>query len=275
MAEADDDFLVLDAAADVGLCLVGRGVALLDLEGDLVGSAVLGAFESADGSGDAGVEVGAGAGDDAGSEGGGVELVLGVEDERGVHGADPLGGGGMAVEEMEEVGADAVVLCFNGDAAAVACEVVPVEEDGAERGKEAVGDEEGGGCGVGLGFGLDGGEHGDADVEDVHGVRGAGDLLEGDFDGLGKAAQAAQALLVVGELGGGGEMAVEQEVGDLFELAVGGELMDVVAAVVEIVAGSADGAEGGVAGGDAGEGYGFFGLEGGGFGHGSPWSLRR
>ena len=104
-----------------------------------------------------------------------------------------------------------------------------------------------------------------------------GDLLERDFDGLGEAAEAAQALLVVGELGGGGELAVEEEVGDLFELAVGGEVEDVVAAVVEVVAVAAYGAEGGVAGGDSGEGYGFFWLEGvgGGFGgHGHPCEAR-
>jgi len=59
VAEADDDFLVVDALPDVGLGFVGGGIALLDLEGYFVGSAVLGAFEGADGSGDAGVEVGA------------------------------------------------------------------------------------------------------------------------------------------------------------------------------------------------------------------------
>src|ERR1700679_1140320 len=127
----------------------------------------------------------------------------------------------MAVEEMEEVSADAVVVCFNGDSSAVVCEVVPVEEDGAERGHEAVGDVECGVVSVGLGFGLDGGEHGDPDAEDAHGMRGGGDLLEGDLDWLGKAAQAAEALLVVGELVSGGEMAVKQEVGYFFELAVG------------------------------------------------------
>jgi hypothetical protein len=57
-------------------------------------------------------------------------------------------------------------------------------------------------------------------------------------------------------------MPVEEEVGDFFELAVGGEVEDVIAAVMKIVAVAADGAEGGVAGGDSGEGYGFFGLEG-------------
>jgi hypothetical protein len=180
----------------------------------------------------------------------------------------------MAVEEMEEVCSDGVVVCFDFDAMAGVREVVPVEEDGAERGHEAVGDVEGGVDGVGLGFGLDGGEHGDADAEDVHGMRGGGDLLERDFDWLGKAGEAAEALLVVGEFVRGGEMAVEQEMGDFFELAVGGEIEDVVAAIVEVVAVAADGAEGGVAGGDAGEGYGFLGLEGGGGGFGGHGYLR-
>ena len=99
---------------------------------------------------------------------------------------------------MEEVAADAVVVGFDFDAMAVVREVVPVEEHGAERGHEAVGDVEGGVVGVGLRLGLDGGEHGDAYAEDVHGVRGGGDLFERDLYGLGKAAQAAETLLVVG-----------------------------------------------------------------------------
>src|ERR1700677_745781 len=111
---------------------------------------------------------------------------------------------------MEEVSADAVVVGFYNDAMAGVGEVVPVEEDGSERGHEAVGDVEGGVVGVGLGFGLDGGEHGDADAEDVHGMRGRGDLLECYLDGLREAAKAAETLLVVGELGGGGEVAVEE-----------------------------------------------------------------
>ena len=42
VAEADDDFVVGDAAADIGFGLVGRGVAALNLERDFVGAAVLG-----------------------------------------------------------------------------------------------------------------------------------------------------------------------------------------------------------------------------------------
>src|SRR5271170_787443 len=44
-------------------------------------------LEGADGSGDSGVYVGKGGGDDAGGEGGGVQLVVGMEDEGDVEGA--------------------------------------------------------------------------------------------------------------------------------------------------------------------------------------------
>ena len=46
MAEADDDFLGGDAPHDVRLGFVGRGVALLDLEGDLIGAAMLRAAQA-------------------------------------------------------------------------------------------------------------------------------------------------------------------------------------------------------------------------------------
>ena len=90
MAEADHDFLVGHAPADVRLGFVGRVVALLDFERHFVGAAVFRAAQRADGAGDAGIDVRAGAGDHARRERGGVELVLGVQIERGVHGAHPV-----------------------------------------------------------------------------------------------------------------------------------------------------------------------------------------
>ena len=90
MAEADDHFLVRDARADVLLGLVRRVVALLDLERDFVGAAVLRAAQRADRAGDRRVHVGARAGDHARGERRRVELVLGVEDERRVHRMHPL-----------------------------------------------------------------------------------------------------------------------------------------------------------------------------------------
>ena len=78
--------------------------------------------------GDGGIEVRTGAGDDAGGEGRGGELVFGVEDHRGVHGADVAFAGRAAVQEVEEVGADAVVVGLDVDAAAVVGVVVPGEQ---------------------------------------------------------------------------------------------------------------------------------------------------
>ncbi|MNC64237.1 hypothetical protein D3C75_1144240 [compost metagenome] len=73
-------------------------------------------------------------------------------------------------------------------------------------------------------------------------------------------------------------MAVHQQVGDLFKFAAGGHIQDVVATVVQVVAGEAHGTQGGIAGGGAGEGDGFLRLEAGGFGNGAhhmfPHSVR-
>src|SRR3981189_2102109 len=69
-----------------------------------VGSAMEWALEGANGTGDGGVDVGEGGGNDAGGEGAGVELVVGVEDERDVEGAGGGVGGLLAVEHPEEVG---------------------------------------------------------------------------------------------------------------------------------------------------------------------------
>ena len=49
-------------------------------------------------------------------------------------------------------------------------------------------------------FGFERGEHGDADAEDVHGVRGGGKLLERDLYALRKSAQAAEVLFVLDQL---------------------------------------------------------------------------
>ena len=69
---------------------------------------------------------------------------------------------------------------------------------------------------------------------------------------------------------------MHQQVGDFLELAGGGDVENVIATVVQIVAAAPHGAQGGVAGGGAAQGYGFLRLEanGGGFyGSGHRWYL--
>ena len=78
----------------------------------------------------------------------------------------------------------------------------------------------------------------------------------------GQTAQAKQAGLVRGQLRSVGQLAVDQQVRDFFKLAVRGQVGDVVAAIVQIVAALAHGANGGVACGRARQRNGLFGFEG-------------
>src|SRR5690606_15771514 len=140
MAEADDDFFVFHTAADVGLGFVGGFVALLHFEGDFVGTTVLGPAQGADAPGNRRIHVGTRAGNDPAGEGGGVEFVLRVQNERGVHGAHPFIAWGVTVQQVQEVPTDAVVVGLHVDDAAVVAVVVPVQQGRAHAGHDAVGD---------------------------------------------------------------------------------------------------------------------------------------
>jgi len=104
MAEAGDFFLF---GKHLPYVLDGIGAGLVDgveePHGGFIGATVEGAFEGADGSGDGGVDVGEGGGDDAGGEGAGVQLVIGVEDERDIEGIGGSVRGLLSVEHPEEV----------------------------------------------------------------------------------------------------------------------------------------------------------------------------
>ena len=140
VAEADDDFLVGDARHDVFFSVIRRLVTVHHLEAHFIGAAVFGATQGADAAGDRGVDVGAGAGDDTAGEGRGVVFVFGVEIERGVHRAHPGCRGGLAVQQVQEMTADRIIIGFDVDALAVLAVVVPVEQHGAEAGHQPVGD---------------------------------------------------------------------------------------------------------------------------------------
>jgi hypothetical protein len=270
VAEADHHLLGLHAAADVGLGVVGRVVALLHLEGHLVRAAVLGAAQRADGAGNARIHVAARAGDDARGEGGGVELVLGVEVQRGVHGALPGGAGFLAVQQVQEMRADGVVVRLDGDALALRAPVVPVEQHGAQAGQQAVGDVTRAGRVVVVLLGQHAAQGRDPGAHHVHGVAAGRELLQRVLHAGGQAAQGLELGLVGLELGARGQLAVYQQVGDFLEFADLGDVQDVVAPVVQVVAAATHGAQRGVAGGHAREGDGFLGLDGGGggFAHG-------
>ena len=108
MAEADDDFFVGDAAAYVGLGLIGSCVAGLNFERDFVGAAVLGTFERTNSAGDGRVHVGSRSGDDARCKRGSVELMLGVKNQRSLHGRGPQRAGCFAMQQVKKMRGDGI-----------------------------------------------------------------------------------------------------------------------------------------------------------------------
>src|SRR5690606_19070153 len=119
------------AASNILLGLVGRGIAFLDLEGDLVGTAGLGPPQGTNGARNGRVDVRTCPRNGAGGEGRGVEFVLRVEIERRVHGPFPARGGCLAVQQMQEVRTDRVVVGLDLDAATILRVMVPIKQHGA------------------------------------------------------------------------------------------------------------------------------------------------
>ena len=66
--------------------------------------------------------------------------MLGVQDQRGVHGFFPRRRRFFAVQQVQEMATDGIIIGFDLDAPAVVGEVVPVQQHGAERRHQAVGD---------------------------------------------------------------------------------------------------------------------------------------
>src|SRR5258706_806493 len=263
MAEADDHLLFGDAPRHIGLGFVGRVIAADGIERELVGAAVLRPLERADSAGDRGVQVGAGAGDDAAGESRGIEFVLGVEDQRGMHRAYPQLALRLAVQQREEVAGDRVVVGFHFDAPARMREVVPVQQHRAEARHQPVGDVARLGQLVILAFRQHRAERRAGGTHHVHRVAICRDALENVLHQRGDAALRLELPLVGGELGLGRQLAVYQQIGDFLEFAAIGDVENVVAAIVEVVAAAPDRAQGCVSGRDSGQGDRFLRFNGG------------
>ena len=81
MTETDHDFFTADAFADVGFGFVGIAVAFLNIVSHLVRTAVFRTFQRADCTGDTGIHIRTRTGNHAGGEGGGVELMLRIQNQ--------------------------------------------------------------------------------------------------------------------------------------------------------------------------------------------------
>jgi hypothetical protein len=200
MAEADHDFLGLDAAADVGLGLVRVVVALLDLEGDLVGAAVLRAAQRADAAGDAEymslpvpaitrpVKVEALNSCSAYRL---SECASRAPQRRSDASCRAAGAGSAADRVVVGLDLDALAVVRSGTSTAASSRARP----------SAVGDVARAGRVVVVLLGQHAAEHRDAGAHHVHRMRGGRQLLQRGLDGGGQAAQRLQLGLVGAQFG--------------------------------------------------------------------------
>ncbi len=178
------------------------------------------------------VHVGQRGRDHAGGERGGVQLVLRVEHERGVEGARGHRRGLLAGEHVEEVRGVAERLRWRHRREAVSDPVV-----GADRGGHLAREPRRlppvGRAGVVGGVGIVHAEDGDGGLQDPHRVGLARHQREGPREAVGDGARRHQLGHEAIARGAAGQVALPQEIGDLLERGLPGQLVDVVAAIGE------------------------------------------
>jgi hypothetical protein len=238
VAEAHDLAPVRERVVEPGGGAFGAALAHADLvervHDGLVGAAVQGPLQGADGPDDRGVQVGQGRRDHPRGERGGVERVLGVEDHRHVERRDDLELGRLAEGLPQEVGRVAEVVARFDELELVTAALV-VGDDRGQRGEQPDGLVEARlarvveRVRVGRADDAHGGAH------DVHRVRGERQLVDDALDLVVEAAVRPLALLELGELAVVGKLAEPEQVGDLFEGDGCRELLHRVAAVQQRV----------------------------------------
>ena len=248
MAEAHDLFLLGQHPAHALVGGLGAVETLDQLHRRLVSTAVKRAAQGADSAGDGGVEIGQGCGDHPRGEGGGVEFVLGIKDQRDIEHAAMELRRRLVVQQVQEMPGHTVIVGDGVDAHAILVETPPVQQHRRERREQPVSHVE---LARKIAFGLEVAEQGAAGAQNVHRMGVARDGFQRRLERIGQPAQALEALHVGIELGLRRQAAVMQQVGHFLEPGVLRQVVDVVAPVGEAGAFLADGADRRFAGGDS------------------------
>ncbi len=245
VAKAHDLVLAFQHAQQLGSGLLRALETLDQLHRRLVGTAMQRATQRTDGSGYTGVQVGQGRGTDAGGEGRGVELVLGVEDQRHVHDLDVQLARLLAVQQVQEVATEGVFVTAAVDTHAVVGEAVPVAHHRREQRQQAIGLVT---LGIEGQFGFQGTQHRTTRAHHVHRVGVTRDALEHFLQGLRQVTQALELALVVGQFGFAWQLAVQQQVSDFLELGTRRQVTHIVTTIGQPGTGLAHGRQCGLAG---------------------------
>jgi hypothetical protein len=207
-----------------------------------IGAAVQRAFERSDAGDDGGIDIGERGGGDARGEGGGVEFVVGVQDECHVEGVLHYVVGSLAGQSVEEVRGEAEVRVVIDGRQVFAQAVVGGRDGGGLRHQPYTLAPIGFDRRVRL-FRVEHAEHGNGGAQHVHGIGGGGDDLQEIDHARGQRTSSHQVASEVIELRLFGQPAIPKKKDDFFENRIFGQGMDVVAAVAEDALKSVDVAE--------------------------------
>jgi hypothetical protein len=156
------------------------------------------------------------------------------------------------VKQMQEMSADGVIVGLHIDAHAALGVVIPVAQHRAQGCQQPVGQIARAFSGMIVRFRHATTERRHAGSQYVHGMAGGRQLFQDGSYGGRQQAQCFQFGFVGRELLFVRQRLVHQQVRYFLKLALRGDIEDVVAAVVQIVAGSANRAQRGIARGNAG-----------------------
>ena len=170
--------------------------------------------------------------------------MLGIQHQRGIHAAFVQCRWLLAMQQMQEMCCNRVVIRHQVDAFLIMAEVVPVQQHGAKAGNQAVGNMLGTGYIMVIGFLFQGAERGTTGTHYVHRVGRGGDLFKHVFELDRQAAQRLELIVIRRQLGTRRQRAVDQQIGDLLERSVLGQFKNVIAAIVQIIAGMTHRADG-------------------------------
>ena len=194
MAEAHDELFSADEFENASFCIIGCVEMLDEFHGGFIGSSVQRAPQRADSASDGGIEVRQGRGDGAGGESGGIEFMLGVENQGHIDGAAVELIGLLAVQHMEELPGYAVIVRCRFNPFAALVKVVPVEQHRAKAGSQPVGY---GDLVARRPFGLQSPEHRTTGTHHIHGVSADRNLFEYRLERCRQPAHFAQRFLVI------------------------------------------------------------------------------
>ena len=157
--------------------------------------------------------------------------------------------------------ANGLFVAFNFNAFAVVRILIPVQEDAAEAGDQFVGDVARFTFRMAFTFRMNAAQHGYAGTHHVHRMGMCRQAFQ-NFDHTDRqTAHRFEFGFISSQLEFIGQMAVNQQVGDFFKLAFLCQIQNVVTAIAQIVAGTANGTQFGITGRNARKRNGFFRFE--------------